>query len=61
MQQQYSSKKRLPLTVPDVFIVDRVGLADLVERFLAVSAGILEVIVCRKRTVNISSNDILLG
>ena len=26
MQQQYSSKKRLSLTVPNVFIIDRVGL-----------------------------------
>ena len=26
MQQQYSSKKRLSLTVPNVFVIDRVGL-----------------------------------
>lgn len=26
MQQQYSSKKRLSLAVPNIFIVDRVGL-----------------------------------
>lgn len=26
MQEQYSSQKRLSLTVPDVFIIDRVGL-----------------------------------
>ena len=54
MQLRYSSKKSLPLTVPSVFVIDRVGLANLVERFLAISSGIFKVIMCRKCMMNIS-------
>ena len=59
MQNESSRKKRETLAITDLFIIYGVGLADLVERLLAQTPCLTEVVMCGKGAVDVAKDGLL--
>ena len=53
MQQKSGLQEAETLTVPDLGVIHRVGLGHLVERVLAHTASLSEVLMTSERAVNV--------
>ena len=59
MQNESSREKRETLAVADLLVIYGVGLADLVERLLAQTPCLTEVVMCGKGAVDVAKDGLL--